>query len=78
MSKNEQALVTVTMRKVRGQSGDHRHLLTQVVECKCGCTQMDLFEMHCAPSEMVATGMWDADGPAARDLLGHPLAPGTT
>ena len=68
-------VVAVQVVKVRYQPPGkrvHRHTLTQVLECECGCTQLELFSASAAhPGDFALLDTEFSSGARARAAIGH-------
>jgi len=75
MEGDPSAIVTITTGTIQSPRGSHKHLLTLYVECICGCTQLELFELHGSPKSLLVEDMWDSDCDRARVNDGDVLVP---
>lgn len=50
----------------------HRHAITQIIECECGCSQLELFAASMVdPDERSLLDASFTSGRAARTAIGH-------
>lgn len=50
----------------------HRHNITQIIECECGCSQLELFAASMAdPDERSLLDATFSSGRGARTAIGH-------
>jgi hypothetical protein len=72
MSEPAARIFTTTLRADNGRTRAHKHIVTEAVECHCGCTQDELFPIELA-YQYGGRSAWaeTADGVLARSAFGH-------